>query len=249
MGQGMSQIAWLGPQDSFPNPLLEPDPDPSVPGLIAVSERIYPGQLSQAYQLGIFPWYSDNQPVLWWSPDPRMVLKPTEFKCSDSLKKNIRLFCQDAHSQILVNADFGSVIRSCATSTRKDQDGTWITHEIVDAYTALHEQGHAHSIAVTEEGHIIGGLYCVSFGGMVFGESMFSRKPGASKIALAALSAWCLHNGIAMIDCQQETAHLHSLGAAPLSRQEFLEQLQISLNQTKIEPSWTFDKTILTHWL
>ena len=149
----------------------------------------------------------------------------------------------------MVNADFGAVIRSCATSTRKDQDGTWITHEIVDAYTALHEQGHAHSIAVTEEGHIIGGLYCVSFGGMVFGESMFSRKPGASKIALAALSAWCLHNRIAMIDCQQETAHLHSLGAAPVSRQEFLEQLQISLNQTKIESSWTFDKTILTHWL
>ena len=249
MGQGMSQITWLGPQDSFPNPLLEPDPDPSVPGLIAVSERIYPGQLSQAYQLGIFPWYSDNQPVLWWSPDPRMVLKPAEFKYSDSLKKSIRLFCQDVHSQILVDADFGAVIRSCATSTRKDQDGTWITHEIVDAYTALHEQGHAHSIAVTEGGQIIGGLYCVSFGSMVFGESMFSRKPGSSKIALAALSAWCLQNGIVMIDCQQETAHLHSLGAAAVTRQEFLEQLQISLNQTKIEPSWTFDKTILTHWL
>ena len=249
MGQGMSQITWLGPQDSFPNPLFEPDPDPSVPGLIAVSERIYPGQLSQAYQLGIFPWYSDNQPVLWWSPDPRMVLMPTEFKCSASLKKNIRLFCQDVHSQIAVDEDFGAVIRSCAISARKDQDGTWITHEIMDAYTTLHEQGHAHSIAVTQEGQIIGGLYCVSFGGMVFGESMFSHKPGASKIALAALSAWCLSNGISMIDCQQETSHLHSLGAAPVSRHEFLEQLQISLNQTKIELSWTFDKTILTHWL
>ena len=245
----MSQITWLGPQDSFPNPLFEPDPDPSVPGLIAVSERIYPGQLSQAYQLGIFPWYSDNQPVLWWSPDPRMVLKPTKFRCSASLKKNIRLFCQDVHSQIAVDQDFGAVIRSCAISARKDQDGTWITHEIMDAYTALHEQGHAHSIAVTQEGQIIGGLYCVSFGGMVFGESMFSRKTGASKIALAALSAWCLSNEISMIDCQQETSHLHSLGAAPVSRHEFLEQLQISLNQTKIKTSWTFDKTILTHWL
>ena len=245
----MSQITWLGPQDSFPNPLLEPDPDPSVPGLIAVSERIYPGQLSQAYQLGIFPWYSDNQPVLWWSPDPRMVLKPTEFKCSNSLKRNIRLFCQDVHSQIAVDEDFGAVIRACATSARKDQDGTWITHEIMEAYTALHEEGHAHSIVVTEDSQIIGGLYCVSFGSMIFGESMFSRKPGTSKIALAALSAWCLQNGIVMIDCQQETSHLHSLGAAPISRREFLEQLQISLNQTKIELSWTFDKTILTHWL
>jgi leucyl/phenylalanyl-tRNA--protein transferase len=119
----------------------------------------------------------------------------------------------------------------------------------MEAYTALHDAGHAHSIAVTEGGQIIGGLYCVSFGGMVFGESMFSRKTGASKIALAALSAWCLSNEISMIDCQQETAHLHSLGAAPVSRREFLEQLQISLNQTKIEASWTFDKTILTHWL
>ena len=245
----MSQITWLGPEDSFPNPRFEADPDPSVPGLIAVSERIYPGQLSKAYQLGIFPWYSDNQPVLWWSPDPRMVLKPTQFKCSDSLQKIIRHFCQDAQSQILVDADFGAVIRSCATSSRKDQDGTWITHEIMDAYTALHEQGNAHSIAVTENGQLVGGLYCVAFGAMVFGESMFSRKSNASKIALAALAAWCQSIGVEMIDCQQETAHLHSLGAAPIPRNVFLEQLQNSLNQTNIKHSWNFDKTILHHWL
>lgn len=245
----MSQIAWLGPQDPFPNPLNEADPDPSVPGLIAVSENIYPGQLARAYQQGIFPWYSDNQPILWWSPDPRMVLKPAEFKCSDSLRKIIRVFCQHTQSQIVVDEDFGAVIRSCATSSRKDQDGTWITHEIIDAYTVLHDQGNAHSIAVIEDGQLTGGLYCVSFGAMVFGESMFSRKTNASKIALAALSAWCLKNDIEMIDCQQETAHLLSLGAAPMPRRHFLEQLQISVNQTKIKHSWTFDKTILHHWL
>ena len=245
----MSQIAWLGPNDPFPNPLTEADPDPSVPGLIAVSEHIYPGQLARAYQQGIFPWYSDNQPILWWSPDPRMVLKPNEFKCSESLRKIIRSFCQNAQSQIVVDDDFGTVIRSCATSTRKNQDGTWITHEIIDAYTALHEQGNAHSIAVIEDGQLTGGLYCVAFGGMVFGESMFSRKTNASKIALAALSAWCLQNGVSMIDCQQETAHLLSMGAAPIPRQVFLKQLQISINQTKIEQSWTFDKAILHHWL
>ena len=245
----MSQITWLGPHDSFPNPLLTPDPDPSVPGLIAVSERIYPDQLLQAYQLGIFPWYSDEQPVLWWSPDPRMVLKPGHFKCSESLRKNIRLFCQDTHSHLLVDADFGAVIRACATSSRKDQDGTWITHEIMDAYTTIHEQGHAHSIALVEHGELVGGLYCVALGGMVFGESMFSRKPNASKIALAALSAWCIENAVAMIDCQQETNHLSSLGAAPISRAVFLGQLQISLNQTNIDKPWTFDKNILTHWL
>ena len=245
----MGQIAWLGPHDPFPNPLLEADPDPSVPGLIAVSEQIYPGQLARAYQQGICPWYSDNQPVLWWSPDPRMILKPGNFKCSDSLRKIIRLFCQNTQSQVEIDGDFGAVIRSCATSARKDQDGTWITHEIMDAYTALHEQGNAHSIAVIEDGQLMGGLYCVSFGGMVFGESMFSRKTNASKIALAALSAWCLKNDIEMIDCQQETAHLLSLGAAPMPRRHFLEQLQISVNQTKIKHSWTFDKTILHHWL
>lgn len=245
----MGQIPWLGPHDPFPNPLLEADPDPNVPGLVAVSEKIYPGQLARAYQQGIFPWYSDNQPVLWWSPDPRMVLKPADFKCSESLRKIIRIFCQNRQSQIAVDADFGAVIRSCATSARKDQDGTWITHEIIDAYTTLHEEGHAHSIAIVENGELMGGLYCVSFGNMVFGESMFSRKSNTSKIALAALSAWCLGNNVEMIDCQQETVHLHSLGAAPIPRTIFLEQLQISLNQTKIDKSWTFDKAILHHWL
>ena len=245
----MSQIIWLGPQDPFPDPLTHADPDPSVPGLVAVSERIYPGQLARAYQAGIFPWYSDNQPVLWWSPDPRMVLDPTNFKCSDSLKKHLRHFCQDPESEVLVDADFGAVVRACATSKRKDQDGTWITHEIMEAYTALHEQGHAHSIAVAHQGQLIGGLYCVSFGAMVFGESMFSYETNASKLALAALSAWCLQNQVSMIDCQQETAHLRSLGAAPIPRPQFLAKLQTTLNPSNIERPWTFNKNILAHWL
>ena len=245
----MSQIIWLGPQDPFPDPLTHADPDPSVPGLVAVSERIYPGQLARAYQSGIFPWYSDNQPVLWWSPDPRMVLDPANFKCSDSFKKHLRHFCQDLESEVLVDADFGAVVRACATSKRKDQDGTWITHEIMEAYTALHEQGHAHSIAVAHQGQLIGGLYCVSFGAMVFGESMFSYETNASKLALAALSAWCLQNQVGMIDCQQETAHLRSLGAAPIPRPQFLAKLQTSLIPSNIERPWTFNKNILAHWL
>ena len=245
----MSQISWLGPQDPFPSPSHHNDPDANVPGLIAVSERIYPGQLLQAYQRGIFPWYSDNQPVLWWSPDPRMVLIPKNFKCSESLRKKIRQFCQDPQCEILLDDDFGAVIRACATSSRKDQDGTWITHEIMDAYTTFHEQGYAHSIALKENGELIGGLYCVAIGRMVFGESMFSYKPNASKMALAALSAWCIEQQITMIDCQQETAHLRSLGAAPISREEFLQQLQISLNPSNMVIPWTFDKNILNYWL
>ena len=245
----MGNIAWLGTQDPFPNPLLYQDPDPSVPGLIAVSERIYPGQLSRAYRAGIFPWYSDNQPVLWWSPNPRMVLKPSQFKCHESLKKTIRQFLYEESADILVDDDFGLVMRSCATARRKDQDGTWITHEIMDAYTELHEQGNAHSIAVIENDHLIGGLYCVAFGGMVFGESMFSHQSDASKLALAALCAWCNQHQVEMIDCQQETAHLKSLGAAPISRDEFLTHLQAALKQTNIEIPWNFNKTILRYWL
>ena len=245
----MSNINWLGSQDEFPNPLDCPDPDPSVPGLIAVSERIYPGQLARAYKTGIFPWYSDNQPVLWWSPNPRMVLKPGNFKCHDSLKKTIRHFLSDPDNNIFVDEDFGAVVRSCATARRKDQDGTWITHEIMEAYTTLHEQGHAHSIAVKENGRLIGGLYCVAFGGMVFGESMFSHQADASKIGLAALAAWCAQHQVEMIDCQQETAHLDSLGGAAIPRDEFLTHLQNALKQTNIEIPWIFDKEILRHWL
>jgi leucyl/phenylalanyl-tRNA--protein transferase len=119
----------------------------------------------------------------------------------------------------------------------------------MDAYATIHEQGYAHSIAVMENGAMIGGLYCVAIGAMVYGESMFSRKPNSSKIALAALSAWCIQNQIAMIDCQQETSHLRSMGAKPKPRQDFLQELQASVNQSNIVKSWKFNKQILTHWL
>jgi leucyl/phenylalanyl-tRNA--protein transferase len=178
-----------------------------------------------------------------------MVLRPDHFKCHDSLKKAIRHFLSDHDKEILVDHDFGLVVRSCATTRRKDQDGTWITHEIMDAYTSLHEQGHAHSIAIMDDGRLIGGLYCVAFGGMVFGESMFSHQTDASKIALAALTAWCNQNLVEMIDCQQETSHLDSLGATPISRNEFLAHLQIALKQTNIEIPWKFNKEILRRWL
>jgi leucyl/phenylalanyl-tRNA--protein transferase len=178
-----------------------------------------------------------------------MVLKPADFKCHESLKKTIRNFLNDPCKSVEVDHDFAAVVRSCATTRRKDQDGTWITHEIMDAYTKLHDEGHAHSIAIVDHGQLIGGLYCVAFGGMVFGESMFSHQTDASKLALAALCAWCTEHAIAMIDCQQETAHLRSLGAAPLSREVFLNHLHNALKQTNIELPWTFNKEILSHWL
>ena len=244
----MSTIPWLGPSDSFPNPLTQPDPDPEVPGLLAVSERIYPGQLERAYRSGIFPWYSDHQPVLWWSPDPRMTLNPTDLKISQSLRKTIRACIDDPSITLRVDHDFPGVMRACATTDRQGQDGTWITHEIMDAYTALHEQGHAHCITLEQNNQAIGGLYCVSFGKMVFGESMFSKVRDSSKLALAALCAWCYDHGVTLIDCQQETAHLRSLGAMPIGRSQFLGHVERAA-LAPIQGKWVMDKFILKRYL
>jgi leucyl/phenylalanyl-tRNA--protein transferase len=245
----MSQIAWLGPDDAFPDPAVSPDPDPEVLGLFAVSERIYAGQLESAYRLGLFPWYSDHQPVLWWSPDPRMALEPRNFKVSPSLQKTMRHFYHDPECQLAVDGDFGAIMRACALTPRKDQEGTWITHEIVDAYSQLHERGLAHSIAVMQGTHLLGGLYCVAIGGMVFGESMFSRQKDGSKLALAALCAWCYDHEVPMIDCQQETAHLRSLGASAIPRAQFFSTARRALNGRQLPRAWHIDKSALERWL
>ena len=244
----MSTIPWLGPNDPFPDPRSQPDPDPEVPGLLAVSERIYSGQLERAYRSGIFPWYSDHQPVLWWSPDPRMTLNPANLKISQSLRKTIRSTLDDPSLTLRVDHDFSGVMRACATTERQGQDGTWITHEIMDAYTALHEQGHAHCITLEQNQQAIGGLYCVSFGGMVFGESMFSKVRDSSKLALAALCAWCYDHRVTLIDCQQETAHLRSLGAIPIGRSEFLQHVACAIH-APIQEKWVMDKFILERYL
>ncbi len=244
----MSAIPWLGPSDPFPDPLTQSDPDPEVPGLLAVSERIYTGQLERAYRRGIFPWYSDHQPVLWWSPDPRMTLNPGDLKISQSFRKTIRACLEDPSMTLQVDQDFPGVMRACATTERQGQDGTWITHEIMDAYTDLHEQGHAHCITLMQHHQAIGGLYCVSFGCMVFGESMFSKVRDSSKLALAALCAWCYDHGVSLIDCQQETAHLRSLGAKPIGRSQFLDHVEHAV-RAPIPGDWSMDKFILERYL
>lgn len=244
----MSTIPWLGESDSFPNPQTQSDPDPEVPGLLAVSERIFPGQLERAYRSGIFPWYSDHQPVLWWSPDPRMTLNPSELRVSHSLRKTIRSFLEDPMVTLGVDHDFSGVMRACATTERAGQDGTWITHEIMDAYTALHEQGRAHCITVERNAQAIGGLYCVSFGTMVYGESMFSKARDCSKLALAALCAWCYDHGVTLIDCQQETSHLRSLGARPMARTQFLQHVAQAV-QAPAPKDWQMNKSILMRYV
>ena len=190
-------------------------------GLLAAGGDLQAARLLDAYRHGIFPWFSDGDPVLWWSPDPRMVLFPDEFKISHSLRKTL----QKGNYEIRTDTAFEQVMRACA-SPREGQDGTWIQEEIVEAYVRLHHMGLAHSIETWMGGELVGGLYGVSLGRMFYGESMFSRKTDSSKIALAHLVLQFKRWGIGMIDCQMNTAHLATLGAREIPRKQFILQLQ-----------------------
>jgi len=214
-------IPWLTRDAPFPPP-AQALTDPN--GLLAASEDISSERVLDAYRHGIFPWYSAGQPVLWWSPDPRMVLIPHEFKRSDSLRKTLRQVSRDSRWEIRIDHAFIEVMQACADS-RKDQDGTWITPEIIAAYHGLQRRGFAHSVETWFEGRLCGGLYGVNIGHMFYGESMFARIPDASKIALAHLAGFLHRAECRMIDCQQNTPHLASLGAHEIPRSEFLATL------------------------
>jgi len=210
-------------------------PDPShanTEGLLAVGGNLEPSTLLAAYAKGIFPWYSKGQHVLWWSPDPRMVLFPAEFHCSKRLARRMR---QDLY---LVSFDdaFDDVIETCAKIPRQGESGTWILPEMIDAYRRLHQLGHAHSVEVWDNrkgaGELLGGLYGVLLNRVFFAESMFSRKTDTSKIALAALCERALQEGWALIDCQFHTEHLHSLGAREITRSAFLQRMHEPKNNT-----------------
>ena len=218
---------------AFPDPnLAEED------GLLAVGGDLSTERILHAYAQGIFPWYSDGQPILWWSPDPRMVLIPSEFKCSKRLERERR----NPAWTVTVDTHFEEVVDRCATMSRPDQDGTWITDEMCDAYGTLHRAGYAHSVEAWKEGALAGGLYGVSLGRCFFGESMFSLEPNASKIALAALVDHLLGHGFSLIDCQVHTPHLESLGARNIPRDTFLTLLEeANTGETRVG-KWTFDK-------
>jgi len=212
----MKTITWLSPQDApewFP-PLEQALEEPA--GLLAAGGDLSPERLIAAYRAGIFPWYSPGQPVLWWSPDPRAVLFPEEFRCTRSLAKSLR----NAGFVLSVDRDFAAVIDGCA-APRAASPGTWITPDMRSAYLELHRLGYGHSIEVWRAGTLIGGLYGVRLGGVFFGESMFSRARDASKAALAHLVALCQRNAIAAIDCQLPSRHLASLGARTIPRSQF----------------------------
>lgn len=232
-------IPWLQADQEFPSVESTWGPDDPVPGLLAAGGNLSIPTLVNAYSHGIFPWFGEDQPILWWSPDPRMVLRVADFRLHPSLRKTIRTELKRRQLEIRLDSAFKRVIQSCAHTARPGQNGTWIVPAMVDAYVALHEAGHAHSVETWWDGELVGGLYCINLGRMVFGESMFSHRSNASKIALAALIACCQAWCIPAIDCQQNTAHLASLGAAELPRATFLQLVRESM--ARPEPQWTFD--------
>lgn len=232
-------LTWLEPGQDFPDPPLAWGPTTPAPGLLAAGGALDTASLLRAYRKGIFPWYGPQDPPLWWSPDPRMVLRPPQFRLHRSLRQRLRQFVRDKRCEVRVDHAFEQVIRACAGTPRPGQNGTWIVAEMVAAYTELHRQGWAHSVETWVGGELVGGLYLVAIGHAVFGESMFSHATDASKVALSALVAICLRHGVPLIDCQQNTRHLASLGAAEMPRAQFLQALAQAREQPPV--AWHFE--------
>jgi len=237
----MRGLLWLDPDD-------EDTPFPPVEmalhnpnGLLAAGGALTPKRLKMAYRAGIFPWFTEGQPVLWWSPDPRAVFWPGQVHVSRSLRKRLR----DPRIEVSADTAFAEVMWACA-APRPGQPGTWITPEMVDAYCALHELGLAHSVEVRREGRLIGGLYGVAMGAAFFGESMFSRETDGSKIALAWLSAQLAAWGFRLIDCQVPSPHLASMGAQLIGRAEFLARLAEAVRLPGAPGPWRFDSAPAT---
>lgn len=238
MTQPHAPLPWLKPGAPFPDASTAWGPHTDAPGLLAAGNTLHPDVLQAAYSQGIFPWFSDGQPVLWWSPDPRMVLQIQHFKLHRSLRKTLQRFAADDACEIRIDSAFRQVITHCAQAPRRGQGGTWIVPDMVEAYCALHARGSAHSVETWCNGELVGGLYCVALGKAVFGESMFALQTDASKIALAALVALCRNQGVQMVDCQQNTAHLGSLGAAEMPRSEFVDHVRQATQQGSLR--WHF---------
>ena len=227
-------IPFLGPTDPFPSvdhALEHPD------GLLAAGGTLTMKRLVDAYKQGIFPWFNEGDPVLWWSPDPRTVLAPSRMHISHSLKKRLK---KNAFL-ITFDAAFTRVLDGCA-APRADDSGTWLTAQMRRAYTSLHIAGLAHSIEVWMDGELAGGIYGVALGRMFFGESMFSRRTDASKIAMARLAAQLDRWGFPLIDCQLETDHLMSLGAEHMPRRDFVREVERLVREP--EPSWQLDEDL-----
>lgn len=234
-------LRLLSSTDTFP-PLSEALRSPN--GLVAAGGALTVDWLLQAYSQGIFPWYCEGDPILWWSPSPRMVLAVENFRAHKSLLKRIRQWAQRQDITLTIDTDFATVIQQCA-APRDGNNGTWILPEMIQAYIALHQAGYAHSFEVRCNSSLIGGLYGVSIGRMFYGESMFTLQTDASKVALAGLVHVLKRWDCPLIDCQQKTRHLASLGAAPLHREEFVSQLKQLTQQSSPDWSTAMGKNLL----
>ncbi len=220
-------MIWLDKDMWFPDPYTAPADFP-----LAFGGDLSPERLLFAYSLGIFPWYSEGEPIMWWSPDPRMVLFPQDLKISRSLKKVLKKF------DVSFDREFERVIKMCASVKRKGQEGTWITPEMVDAYIRLHKLGYAHSVEVYLNGELVGGLYGVSIGRTFFGESMFHTVSNASKVGFVHLVERLKSWNFDIIDCQQSTPHMAKFGAVDISRKKFLDILKKSVKKPSIVGNW-----------
>ncbi len=230
-------IPLLSANDPFP-PVDQALDEPN--GLLAAGGGLAMPRLLDAYARGIFPWFSEGDPVLWWCPDPRMVLPTDAVHVSRSLGRRLRR----ADFSVTFDRAFSDVMRACA-APRRGESGTWLTRSMREAYQRLHDQGAAHSIEVWREGSLAGGLYGVSLGRMFFGESMFSRRTNGSKIAIVMLAAQLARWGVPWIDCQMRTAHLASLGAVEVSRRRFVRSVATLVQQQPIPRPWTLDEDII----
>ncbi len=225
-------IPWVRPGSPFPRVTAALD---APNGLLCVTRDLSATRLIEAYRQGIFPWYSADEPVLWWSPDPRMVLYTTEFRVSRSLGKHLKRLAQaDAPFEVTLDRCFEQVMRACG-APRPGQDGTWITEPMLAAYVELHRRGLAHSVETWRNGELVGGLYGVALGRMFYGESMFTRVTDASKIALACLVRLLSFEKVPVIDCQQNTSHLASLGAREIPRSEFCAHVAAAVRASPID--------------
>ena len=226
-------VMWIEPQQPLPSAQRALD---RPNGLVAATRDLSPKRLLEAYRKGMFPWYSVGQPVLWWSPDPRMVVYTNEFEPKRSLRKTLRAVARDGRWTIELDRDFRRVMEQCAAPRDGDQ-GTWITPDVIEAYVGLHRLGHAHSFEVRDrDGQLVAGLYGVSIGRMFFGESMFTHVTDGSKCAYATLITTLRSLGVPMVDCQQSTGHLASLGGRELARVAFLDQVAALVRQPM--PDW-----------
>lgn len=229
-------VHLLGREIAFPDP-REAEPG----GLLAVGGDLSPQRLLLAYARGIFPWYSEGEPILWFSPDPRLVLRPSRLRVPRSLRKRLR---HPAH-EVRADTAFERVVCGCARAPRRLGEGTWITRDMIEAYCRLHELGFAHSVETWQDGELVGGLYGVSLGSAFFGESMFSARPDASKIALVALTRQLEAWGFDLIDCQVRTKHLLRFGAEEWSRERFLRALEDCLKPETRRGIWKLEPDLL----